>query len=213
MAKLEKLLAISSEPLAAPPRPDAPLLAEFSLGSDLYHMLHLKNGFFAFESALHVFPLTSEPAGGMNLEAWNSPSLWRHEYKEAAEGLLFFAEDAVQDQFCLSAQGVERFEAETGKTSLLADSIEAWADLILREHAVQTGWPLLNEWQSQNGPLPPGKRLMPKTPFFLGGAYSVDNLWAGDAVEGMRLKADLARQTRDLPDGSKVRLVVGKRAG
>jgi len=51
---------------------------------------------------------------------------------------------------------------------------------------------------------------MPKTPFFLGGAYSVGNLWAGDAVEGMRFKADLAAQTKDLPDGASVRLVIGK---
>lgn len=51
---------------------------------------------------------------------------------------------------------------------------------------------------------------MPKTPFFLGGEYSVSNLFAGDPLEGMRFKADLAMQTRDLSDGSKVRLHVGK---
>jgi len=47
---------------------------------------------------------------------------------------------------------------------------------------------------------------MPKTPFFLGGEYKVENLWAGSALEGMRFKADLAIQTRDLPEGAKVKL-------
>ena len=65
---------------------------------------------------------------------------------------------------------------------------------------------MAHEWQAKNGPLPSGKRLMPKTPFFLGGEYKVENLWAGSALEGMRFKADLAIQTRDLPEGAKVKL-------
>jgi len=52
---------------------------------------------------------------------------------------------------------------------------------------------------------------MPKIPFFLGGAYSMENLWAGDAIEGMRLKADLAIQTKNLPDGSQVRIIIGEK--
>jgi len=52
---------------------------------------------------------------------------------------------------------------------------------------------------------------MPKIPFFLGGTYSMENLWCGDAVEGMRVKADLAIQTRNVPDGDQVRIVLGKK--
>jgi hypothetical protein len=52
---------------------------------------------------------------------------------------------------------------------------------------------------------------MPKSPFFLGGAYEIENLWAGDAVEGMRFKADVAMQTRNMPDGTQVHLVIGKK--
>jgi hypothetical protein len=47
---------------------------------------------------------------------------------------------------------------------------------------------------------------MPKTPFFMGGEYKLENLWAGNPLEGMRLKGDLAIQTRDLPSGTRVRL-------
>jgi hypothetical protein len=52
---------------------------------------------------------------------------------------------------------------------------------------------------------------MPKIPFFLGGEHSISNLWVGDSVEGMRFKADLASQTRNSPDGSAVRLIIGKK--
>jgi hypothetical protein len=174
-------------------------------------MLERKNGFYAFESALHVFPLTSEFVNGSNLAEWNSGSLWRNDYGDLTSGLLFFAEDIFQDQFCLSASGVLRFKAETGGTKLMTDSLENWAEIILRDYDHETGWKFASRWQAANGPLPPGKRLMAKIPFFLGGAYSMENLWAGDAVEGMRFKADLAIQTRNLPDGSQVRIVLSEK--
>jgi hypothetical protein len=174
-------------------------------------MLERKNGFYAFESALHVFPLTSEPVNGSSLVEWNSDSPWRNDYGDLTVGLLFFAENILQDQFCLSASGVLRFNAEAGGTKRMADSLENWAEIILRDYDHETRWTFAHGWQSENGPLPPGKRLMPKIPFFLGGSYSMENLWAGDAVEGMRFKADLAIQTKNLPDGSQVRIVLSEK--
>lgn len=60
----------------------------------------------------------------------------------------------------------------------MADSVEEWAGVILCNFERETGWPFVHEWQAKRGSLPPGKRLMPKTPFFLGGAYKVENLLA-----------------------------------
>ena len=206
MASIEKLLSIGSESLAAKPSASPEFLREYALGSELFHMLEQKNGFYAFEFALHVFPLTPDPETG--LEGWNAGSLWRNEYGDLAQGLLFFAEDILQDQFCLSKDqgGVYRFHAETGQTTFMAESVEQWAGLILSSYRTETGWPLVREWQEKNGPLPLGKRLMPKTPFFLGGEYKIENLWAGNPLEGMRFKADVAMQTRHLPEGAKVKL-------
>jgi hypothetical protein len=208
MTRIEELVSISSAPLAPGPEGIPRFLETYVLGPELFQMLRLRNGFYAFESALHVFPLTFDPAAG--LEAWNAASLWRDAYQDLAEGLLFFAEDIFQDQFCLSLKqsGVFRFQSETGQTDFLADSLERWADRVLSDHRVETGWPLAHEWQAARGPLPAGQRLMPKTPFFMGGEYTLENLWAGSPLEGMRLKGDLAIQTRDLPNGAKVRLNV-----
>jgi hypothetical protein len=211
MTRVEKLLSISSEPFAQTPPVNPELLTTYPLGPELLSILERKNGFYAFESALHVFPLTSESVNGSNLAEWNSGSLWRNDYGDLTSGLLFFAEDIFQDQFCLSGSGVLRFKAETGGTKLMTDSLENWAEIILRDYDHETGRKLVSGWQAENGPLPPGKRLMPKIPFFLGGAYSMENLWAGDAVEGMRFKADLAMQTRNVPDGAQVRLVLGRK--
>ncbi len=211
MTRVEKLVSISSDPLTHTPPFNFEPLEHYPLGPELFRMLERKNGFYAFESALHVFPLTSELVNGSSLVEWNSDSLWRNDYGDLALGLLFFAEDIFQDQFCLSSSGVLRFNAATGGTKLMADSLENWAQIILRDHDHETGWKFASRWQAENGPLAPGKRLMPKIPFFLGGAYSMENFWAGDALEGMRLKADLATQTRSLPDGAQVRIVLAKK--
>jgi hypothetical protein len=206
VTNIEKLLSIGSEPLAPRPSIFPEFIREYALGSELFGMLEQKNGFYAFESALHVFPLTSDPAAG--LEAWNAGSLWRNEYQDLTEGLLFFAEDILQDQFCLSQKqsGVHRFQAETGQAIFMSKTVEEWAGVILSNYRTETGWPFVHEWQERNGVLPLGKRLMPKTPFFLGGEYKIENLWAGNPLEGMRFKADLAMQTRQLPEGAKVKL-------
>jgi hypothetical protein len=206
MTNIEKLLSLSSEALGSKASAFPEMLREFALGTELFRMLEQKNGFYAFEYALHVFPLASDPETG--LEGWNAESLWRNGYEDLAEGLLFFAEDILQDQFCLSKKqsGVHRFHAETGQTTPMAASVKEWAGVILSNYRTETGWPFVHEWQEKNGRLPPGKRLMPKTPFFLGGEYKIENLWAGNPLEGMRLKADLAMQTRHLREGAKVKL-------
>src|SRR5260370_19132499 len=206
MARLQELSSISSEPLAPKPERMPRFLEGWVLGAELFAMLAQKNGFYALESALHIFPVTSDPASG--LEGWNSDSLWRGGYKDLAHGLLFFAEDVFQDQFCLSSQGIMRFCAQTGATEFMAGSMEKWADRILSDSSAETGWQLARDWQAPHWPPPPGKRCMPKMPFIFGGEYSLDNPWAGDPLEGMRLKASLAMQTRGLPDGTKIRLRV-----
>jgi hypothetical protein len=206
MTSVEKLLSISSESLAPEPTVFPDFLQAYALGSELFAMLRQKNGFYAFESALHVLPLTADPKAG--LEGWNAKTSWRDEYGDLAEGLLFFAEDVLQDQFYLSIKqgGVLRFGAETGAIKPMADSLESWAQAVLSEFKMETGWPLAHKWQLEHGPLPLGTRLMPRVPFFLGGQHAVENLWAGSSLEGMHFKGDMALQTRDLAEGAQVNL-------
>jgi hypothetical protein len=205
MENVEQLLSIASDPIGTELNKPPEILAGFALGPDLFNLLRQKNGFYAFESALHVFPAQKSPPE-ISLELWNDQSVWRRRYGDLADGLLFFAEDIFQDQFCISQQGVFRFKAETGELNLMGSSIEDWAACLLSNHRAETGWPLARIWQAENGAIPPGKRLMPKTPFFLGGEYSLENFWLGDSVEGMRFKADLAMQTRNLPEGTPIKL-------
>jgi hypothetical protein len=207
VTKIEKLISISSEPIG-PPLPDCtPEIATAfgSLGDELGELLKLKNGFYAFECALHVFP-SGRKSAQVSLEQWNDPHSWRAEYRGLADGFLFFAEDAFGNQFCLRDRVICFFDSETGQCRELARSLEKWAAVILEDYEFQTGFPLLHEWQTRNGQLPAGHRLIAKFPFVLGGEYLLENLAAMDRVEIMRARGNIAWQLRDVPEGAEVEI-------
>ncbi|MFD1731304.1 hypothetical protein ACFSC4_09890 [Deinococcus malanensis] len=99
------------------------------------------------------------------------------------------------------------FDAETGALEIVAPTLPGWAEALLTEN-YWSGWSLGQAWQAQHGPLPLEKRLMPSRLFVLGGKYEVDNLRAVDTVESLRVRGDVARQLRDLPDGTEIELRV-----
>jgi hypothetical protein len=203
---IEKLLSIASEPIL--PKQDIGVsLLSANPASQLFKMLRAKNGFYAFESALHVFPLGSAP-GVMDLETWNSSTLWRHSFGDMVEGFFFFAEDAFGVQFGIKENKVCTFDPDSGLAKGIGESIEDWAKLVLEDYPLLTGYPLAHEWQAIHGLLPAGKRLYPKTPFVFGGEFKVENLYAGEPVERMNFYGSVAMQMKGLPDGSKVRLKV-----
>lgn len=176
-----------------------------ALADQLLGMLCQRNGFYALESALHVFP-THSSRQEIGLCDWNENVLWRSAYKGLADGCLFFAEDVFGGQFCIKDNKVCIFDPETGALEYLADDIESWVKMILSDYEALTGYPLAHQWQKKNGQLPTGKRLLPKVPFVLGGEFVLDNLYLADAVEGMRFRADIASQIKDLPDGAQIKL-------
>jgi hypothetical protein len=205
MSALAKLAAIGGPPLSSAPATLPPAFTGLPLPARraLETLLKEKNGFFAFESALRVFPAgTSELSYG--LDEWNAPALWKTTYGSLAEGLCCFAEDVFGYQFVLGGDGVTLFDPETGDVRSVAASLEAWADEVLGDYAMLTGQPLAHEWQVAHGPLAPRDRLVARTPFVGGGAYEIENLVAVDAARGMRIRGPLAQQIHDLPDGASI---------
>ena len=205
-SSLAKLAGLGSGPLG----PSVVLAGDaFHTGDleelGLLELLRLKNGFYAFEGALHVYPTS---ASGHALEDWNSPSAWRDAYQGLADGCVFFAEDAFGCQFCVYERRVATFDPETGEKSFIATDVREWAGRILADYEVLTGYPLAHAWQERHGAIPPGQRLVPKIPFVLGGEFAVENLFLLDASRSMRSRANLAVQIKDLPDGAKVKFKI-----
>jgi hypothetical protein len=205
--RTRKLLSISSAPIGdvLPHLSEELLNTAGRLGAQLNELLTAKNGFYAFESALHVLP-ASCPTAPMDLERWNDTTLWKGLYGDLTRDFVFFAEDVLGGQFGIRHEQIHRFAPETGETEQFANNLEEWANKILDDYEYETGHPIAKKWQELHGPLNPGTRLFPRTPFVLGGEYSVDNLFALPAPEGMRYLADIYSQIADLPDGTSVEI-------
>ena len=206
---LNKLISISSPALCqSEPKLSEELLSKArDLGVELTYLLLLKNGFYAFESALHVLP-SNCPTYVIDIERWNQFELWKKDYGSFVEDYLFFAEDIFGEQFALFDNCIYRFDPEIGEFDEFANSFEEWAEKIMTDYEVETGYPLAAEWQELNRPLDFGERLLPKILFILGGEYEVENLYALDAVKGMRFRADMWKQIKDLPEGAEVEIKV-----
>lgn len=202
---IEKLISISSNSFSQEQVNLAPDLLEIAgkLSDQFTIFLSEKNGFYAFESALRVFPYGISKFS-FSIEEWNSEILWRKAYAGLADGCLFFAEDIFGSQFCIKNNVIQSFDPETGELEKVADSFECWAKKLLVDYNVWTGYSLAREWQKVNGALPNNQRLIPKIPFVCGGQFEFDNLSAVDAVSGMKSRANLARQILDMPDDAQI---------
>jgi hypothetical protein len=196
---VDRLLEISS-----------PALAEEEGGGigGLGELLRRRNGFYAFLGALHVFP-TVASGEEISQAEWNADDLWKGSYPNLGPEYTAFAEDVFGGQFLHSDSGVFQLEPETGELERISVDIPGWCAALLEDPEVLTGYPLAEEWQGRNGRLPIGKRLIPRTPFVLGGDFACDNLMLVDSAESLRWRAELAAQIRDVPDGGKIVLRYG----
>ncbi len=173
---------------------------------ELIQLLTVRNGFYAFDGALHV---RSSGGGDLSLETWNSASLWRDAYEGMAGQGLFFAEDVFGNQFAIVKERIASFDSETGALQIVSESIEEWCELVLADPEFLTGSTFARAWQQvAKRPIGHGQRLVAKTPFVLGGDYHLHNLYEADAVKAMRWHGNLAVQLRDVPDGGSVTLAV-----
>lgn len=204
---INRFLGISSKAIVSQ-EPDLFQMAKFfqywgSRGRELEHLINNRNGFWAFESSLLVRPFSNSTAP-LGILEWNNKLLWKGNYDWKLDHVLCFAEDAFGCQFCLVEEKVCLFDPETGQLEDIANNLQDWAKAVIGDFEIRTGYSLAHAWQIRNLPLPPGARLLPKVPFVLGGKYSLENLHLSNDVEGMKFRAMVANQIRDVPDGGKI---------
>jgi hypothetical protein len=209
MNAMEKLLEITSTPICLS-KPDLTYFNDKAVELDygvkcLTNLLSVKNGFFAFENALLIFP--SKPYQTIpGLIEWNLESKWRRYYDHLQSNIIFFAEDLFSCQFGLTPKNIIRLEPETGEITVHSTSLEEWAQKIISDYDYETGWSVGKEWQEKNGPLPVGSRLLGKVPFVLGGDFVSENLVAVEAFEAMEKLGSLFKQIKNVPDGKKIKI-------
>jgi hypothetical protein len=73
---------------------------------------------------------------------------------------------------------------------------------------IQTGYPVARSWQEEHGPIQVGNRLVPIYPLISSqGSYELSNFYEVNAIKGLLSRADFARQIKNVPDGSAIKLI------
>ncbi|MEO0600013.1 MAG: hypothetical protein AAF211_01175, partial [Myxococcota bacterium] len=151
-----------------------------------------------------LLPPSGDNRGAVTFEQWNRGE-WRCHYA-AWHRARVFAFDAFLDMFAEMDGQVVRLNPYTAEVEAHAPSLEEWAAKLLADYDFETGWSIAHAWQVQNRRLRQDERLVPRTPFVLGGGYDVDNVVAVEMRHAIGPIAELYEQLRDLPDGAQIQL-------
>lgn len=164
-------------------------------------LLNVKNGFLAFESALHVYACSARERYDdiIQRNSTFSPLI-----RYGISGTCF-AEDIFGFQYFIDISGpVLMLDLESGVVDFVAEDLEGWAKYVLSDIELSTGWNFARQWQIKNGAIPPGMRLSPKIPFVLGGDYNIDNMFLADSFEICAFRYNLYKQIKNMSDGESV---------
>ncbi|MFF5987020.1 DUF2625 family protein [Prauserella flavalba] len=179
------------------------------LSRELAELLSALNGFALFDYGVQVFH--AGPSGlGPELAEWNAHGTWKDTYGDLADGLLCFAQDVLGVQFAIEDdRRVVSFDPETGERTPIGAGLGDWAAWLLEDPDPRGAGPLARLWQDTHGALGHDERLLPLTPFVLGGEYGPGNLVVRDAVTAMRIRGPIARQLNELPEGTPISFTTG----
>lgn len=136
---------------------------------------------------------------------------WRWLYPQRVQ---LVAVNAFGDLFLQESQGaVLRLDTSSGLLERISDSLEGFKELVGNSENREK-WFLVDVEQSliERGFCPlKGKCLGYKIPIvFSESTGTAENVYVADLYEYVSLLGDLHSQMRDLPDGQKVRLGIGK---
>ncbi|WP_394846852.1 hypothetical protein LZC95_05225 [Pendulispora brunnea] len=160
-------------------------------------LLAIKNGFYAFNQALHVFSDAGTPREPGLIE-WNSPKCWKQFYGAAARG-IHFAEDCFGNQFqCIDGR-ISLLTVDRATSRVIAETIDDWAHLILDDPCRWAKQHVSDEWQRKYGRLAPGDRLVTEISPLAGGDFSHLNARAEEEIEAMRYRGRRLRELQKHP--------------
>src|SRR5690348_3725097 len=176
---------------------DVEILRE--LPPELAGILTEINGFILHDGALHVRGASLAPEWHSLRAPWREPEPFSALYPTVQPADIPFAQDQVGDQFLLRHGHVLRLSAETGDVEPVANSVD---DFLTRVSEDIEGF--LNVGLCHT--MKPGQLLLAYPPFLFRESGAATSLRSSPASEVIRFHGDLARQIRDLPDGSQVQV-------
>ncbi len=177
------------------------------LPQDLVDLLSEVNGFVVFEGGFHL-------RGQCSLPDWHSLAVAQRGALSLVElypesvlpGDVPFGEDAVGDQYLLRAGKVGRLDAETGDVELFDWSLREFLSELSSRAASILPSRVMNEFSARGERLQPGQVILVMPPLVVKAEQRV--MRAGSALPRRQFLATVARQIRDVPDGTPIRFVV-----
>lgn len=181
------------------------LLQDYPAADEEYVNYLKIGGLHVFSKSLRIFGLTNDK-NALNVLYWNNPDTWKKEYNGFFHDIWSFAEDVFGYQYAFGRTGVLHIDIETGKTKEICRTFSEWIEVILHDIDYYTGFSVAQLWEKEkiNEPLSGIYHLCPITPFVCGGKYEIDNLFRCEARKHLRIMSQLAKQIRDLPDGTQI---------
>ena len=204
--RIRKMVGLSTATFVGEPPDDSAVLAK--LPRDYAAFLQVVNGCIAYGGGLHIRGASRKPDWHSLRQAWFGEGCLSQTYAEVSDDDVPFAQDYLGDQFLLRSGSVLRLRAETGEVEDLAVD---WREFLWAAAANPSdvlSLQLLQRFRGEGKSLPPGQLLSVYPPLCTKEAAGGVSLKAIPVCERIRFLADLAAQIRDLPDGSKVRMIV-----
>lgn len=181
------------------------------LPKELAVLLQQVNGFILRGGALHVRGAVGEPTWHSLRRYWVGEGALHARYAAVSPDDLPFAQDCVGDQFLLRQGDVWRLSAEDGELHPIGMTLFAFLEAASRQPLEVLGAQPLADYASDGARLQPGELLFAYPPFCVGEASSEASsgvsVKAIPADQVIAAHARLAQQIRDLPDGTKIRIV------
>ena len=174
-------------------------------------LLASRNGFIAFAGGLHVRGAVIEPRWHSIRAALEGPDAVHCLFDALKPADVPFAQNALGDQYILRDDCVCRLDAETGTIEPLQLDLEGFLGAATADPIGFLGLqPLLN-FQKLGGTLEPGQLLSVYPPFLVRTDSDKRSYAAVPASQVIASLAEFVRETRSLPDGTKVTIRVTKR--
>jgi hypothetical protein len=190
-----------------PPIDDVALLAR--LPADLAGFLQQINGFIQFGGGLHVRGACREPAWHSLRDAWEGENAFHRLHpNEVRSEDIPFAEDCIGDQYLLREGLVWKLAAETGEVTSLDVALGDFLASAQADPIEYLGMHPLLQFQQDSGRLEPGQLLGAYPPFCTQQSGDRVHLAAIPAGERRGFLAEFARQIRDVPDGTPIRIKI-----
>lgn len=118
------------------------------------------NGCYALQGALHVLGARGD-VPNQSLDSWNRADGWRQSFGMLIDGVTFFADSGLGDQFGYRDGKIVRLRTLEARVERMASSFGEWLELIFVEPARYLSVELFDACVERLGPLPPGGYFAP----------------------------------------------------